>query len=75
MFSITVQYVIDRILVTYYIDFPPIKSDLLNLKFLEILKYTPLFYAPILIILVLFLNYFAYDVQSDSGVSYHDLVR
>ena len=60
---------------TYYIDFPPIKSDVLNVKFLEVLKYTPLFYAPIVVALVLFLNYFAYDVQSDSGVSYLDLIR
>ena len=50
-------------MITYYIEFPPIHDDLLNVRFLRVLKYTPLFYVPSMIGLVMFLNYFPYKAQ------------
>ena len=44
----------DRLLITYYIDFPPVYDDLLNLKVVRVLKFTPLVFTPSLIIIVLF---------------------
>jgi hypothetical protein len=64
-------------MITYYIEFPPIHDDLLNVKFLRVLKYTPLLYVPSMIGLVLYLNYFPYkaEIQDNSAVSYLELVK
>lgn len=63
MLSFAFQYIADRLMITYLIEFPPVHDDRLNLKFLRVLKYTPLLYVPSMIGLLLFLNYFPYKSQ------------
>jgi len=38
---ICVMYILDRFLLTFWYDFPPIYDDSLNIKFLKVLKYAP----------------------------------
>ena len=40
------HYVADRLMITYWLDFPPVYDDELNFLFLHILKYTPVVFLP-----------------------------
>jgi len=53
--SFVFQYAVDRLLITYWFEFPPVHDDILNLNFIRILKYTPLNYAPVFTLILLLL--------------------
>jgi len=63
MVSFSLQYVIDRLMITYFLDFPPVHDDLLNLKFIRALKYIPVIYMPSVFGLALFLTLFPWEWQ------------
>ena len=77
MLSFFIQYIADRLMITYLVEFPHIHDDLLNIKFLRVLKYTPLLYVPSVLSLILFLSIFPYQaqVQDDSSRSYAKLIK
>jgi len=43
--------------VTYWLDFPPVYDDDLNMKFVRVLKYTPLIFVPSFIGCVIFFGW------------------
>ena len=63
MVSFALQYVIDRLIITYLLEFPPVHDDLLNLKFIRILKYIAVIYLPSIFGLALFLKLFPWTWQ------------
>ena len=54
--SFVFQSIVDRLLITYVLDFPPVYDDILNLKFVRSLKYAPLVFVPSFLGIVLFLS-------------------
>ena len=54
--SFAFQYIFDRLLITYWFDFPPVYDDLLNLKFVRYLKYAPLVFVPSFLVIVFILS-------------------
>lgn len=63
MVSFALQYVIDRLIITYLLEFPPVHDDLLNLKFIRVLKYIAVIYLPSVFGLALFLKLFPWNWQ------------
>lgn len=50
------QSIADRLLITYWFNFPPVYDDILNLKFVRFLKYAPLVFVPSFFGIVVFLS-------------------
>jgi len=63
MISFAFQYTVDRLMITYLMEFPPVHDDLLNLKFIRVLKYIPVIYVPSIFGAALFLTAFPYKSE------------
>lgn len=55
--SFVFQYIIDRLLITYWFEFPPVHDDILNLNFARMLKYSPVIFAPVFTLILLLLSF------------------